>query len=96
MSMLELNLVVLKVSSVVAALAINWLLPSTLLISVGLFAAWLLRSRGSAFQSVVYRTTLAAVVACPFVSFALSCNNTNGWSLRLPPKVLQSRRPLSS
>lgn len=85
MNMLELNLFILKVSNAVAAFAINWLLHSTLLISAGLFAAWVFRNRGSAFQSVAYRTTLAAVVMCPFVSLALSCCGVTGWSLQLPP-----------
>ena len=40
-----------------AGFAVNWLLQSTLLISIGLIVGALLRPRGSAVQSLVYRTT---------------------------------------
>ncbi len=64
--------------------AVNWFLQSTLLIGTGLMAAWLFRTRGSAFQSVVYRTTLSAVVLAPFVSFTMAFSGLEGLSLKLP------------
>ena len=40
-----------------AGFAVNWLLQSTLLISIGLIVGALLRPRGSAVKALVYRTT---------------------------------------
>ena len=65
--------------------AVNWFLQSTLLIGAGLLAAWLFRARGSAFQSVVYRTTLFAVLLGPVVSLAMAYCGLEGWSMKLPP-----------
>ena len=64
--------------------AANWLLQSTILISIGLLVGWMLRSRGSAVQSLVYRTTLAAVLACPLATIALSVAGFSGWSVSMP------------
>lgn len=63
----------------VAGLGLNWLVQSSLLLAVGLSAGWLLRRRGAAVQSVVYRTTLAAVLICPAVSWALARAGVGGW-----------------
>jgi beta-lactamase regulating signal transducer with metallopeptidase domain len=65
--------------------AVNWLLQSSLLIAVGLVIARLLRQRGSAVQSVVYRTTMAAVLICPLATWGLSQAGVSGWSVQLPP-----------
>ncbi|HTU26736.1 MAG TPA: M56 family metallopeptidase [Pirellulales bacterium] len=62
----------------------NWLLQSALLIAIGLAAGRLLARRGSAAQSAVYRTTLAAVLACPLASLWLAHTGFAGWSLALP------------
>ena len=64
--------------------ATNWLLQSTILISIGLFVGWMLKSRGSAVQSVVYRTTLLAIFACPLATLALSASGFTGWSIDMP------------
>lgn len=56
----------LSYGSVQAAAAV--LLQSTVLIGLGLVAGRLLRTRGAALQSAVYRTTLVAVVLCPAAS----------------------------
>jgi len=67
-----------------AEFAVNWLLQSTLLITLGLLAGALLRKRGSAAQSVVYRTTLVAVLICPLATWLLAQSGVSGWSLELP------------
>ncbi len=67
-----------------ASFAVNWLLQSTLLISIGLIVGALLRSRGSAVQSLVYRTTLVAVLVCPLATVALSSAGFSGWSVTMP------------
>ena len=64
--------------------AVNWFVQSTLLMSAGLLVAWLFRTRGSAFQSVVYRTTLCAVLLGPVVSLAMAFCGLEGWSMKLP------------
>lgn len=67
-----------------AGFAVNWLLQSTLLIAVGLVVGALLRSRGSAVQSLVYRTTLVAVLICPLATVALASAGFSGWSVNMP------------
>ena len=52
-------------------LAIELLLQSTVLIALGLLAGWLVRSKGAAVQSAIYRVTMVAVLACPVVSLLL-------------------------
>ncbi len=64
--------------------SVNWLLQSTLLILAGLMIGSLLRKRGSAVQSVVYRTTMAAVFICPLATWGLTQMGVSGWSLELP------------
>ena len=63
------------------AFAVHWLLQSTLLLGVGLVLGRLLQSRGSAVQSAVYRTTLVAVLLCPFATWSLSQAGLSDWSL---------------
>ena len=67
-----------------AGFAVNWLLQSTLLISIGLIVGALLRPRGSAVQSLVYRTTLIAILVCPLVTIALGSAGFTGWSVAMP------------
>ena len=67
-----------------AGFAVNWLLQSTLLISIGLIVGALLRSRGSAVQSLVYRTTLIAVLVCPLATVTLGAAGFTGWSVTMP------------
>lgn len=74
----------LDVGRMLAGFAANWLLQSTLLIGCGLLAARVLKSRGAAVQSVVYRTTLAAVVLCPLAGILLDQAGFNGWSIEMP------------
>ena len=64
--------------------AANWFLQSTILISIGLLVGWILKARGSAVQSVVYRTTLLAIFACPLATLALSASGFTGWSIDMP------------
>ncbi len=70
--------------NIAAGFAVNWLLQSTLLILVGLVVGALLRSRGSAVQSLVYRTTLVAVLICPLATVALASAGFSGWSVSMP------------
>jgi beta-lactamase regulating signal transducer with metallopeptidase domain/peroxiredoxin len=56
-------------SEAVLRLGVNVLFQSTLLIALGLIVGQILCRKGAAVQSVVYRLTLAAVLACPLVSF---------------------------
>jgi beta-lactamase regulating signal transducer with metallopeptidase domain len=84
MSWLRIQMAVLDAASVVVSFAMNWLLQSTLLIAAGLAVAGLLRRRGSALQSAVYRTTLAAVFVCPLASGLLATAGVSGWSLPMP------------
>src|SRR5262245_27992537 len=65
-------------------LAVNWLLQSALLIACGMALARWLSQRGSAVQSHVYRTTLAAVLACPVATCLLALCGGSGWSVEMP------------
>lgn len=57
-----------QAGSAATDLAIVWFVQSALVISFGLLAAWLLRRRGAPLRNAIYRTTLAAAVACPLIS----------------------------
>ena len=63
-----------------AALAMWWLLQSTLLIGAGLCIAALLARRGSALQSTIYRTVLVAVLICPPLTMVLTRLGFSGLS----------------
>jgi beta-lactamase regulating signal transducer with metallopeptidase domain len=84
-------------ASVLAVLArelsgfgLSWLVQSSVLLTLGLVAGRLLRRSGPAVQSGVYRTTLAAVLVCPFASAALNAAGFDGFSLRLLRTSLQA------
>jgi beta-lactamase regulating signal transducer with metallopeptidase domain len=74
----------LEVISGIAETGLQWLVQSTLVLAAGLAAAWLLRSRGAALQSAVYRTTLVATLACPIVAYLLSLAGWNFVAVHLP------------
>jgi beta-lactamase regulating signal transducer with metallopeptidase domain/protocatechuate 3,4-dioxygenase beta subunit len=67
-----------------AGLALTWLFQSTVLLTVGLVAGHLLRQRGPALQSAMYRTTLCAVVLCPLTSASLAAIGFSGLLIPLP------------
>ncbi len=64
--------------------ALNLLIQSSALILIGLLIAQLLRRRGSAIQSAVYRATLVAVLLCPITAVLLDRLGYDGWTLKLP------------
>ena len=68
----------------VTGFGVNWLIQSSLLLGGGLVIGWLLRRRGPAAQSVIYRATLVAVLVCPMATWALSQMGMPGWSVNLP------------
>ncbi|QDT73300.1 M56 family metallopeptidase [Lacipirellula limnantheis] len=68
----------------IASAAANWWIQSTLLIAAGLVVGTMCRKRGSAVQSVVYRTALAAVLAAPLVTWGLHGVGFSGWSIEMP------------
>lgn len=84
MGWLELETNFFDAARVATGLATNWLIQSTLLIAGGLAVGFLIRHRGSAVQSAVYRTTLVAVLLCPFAAWSLSRLGVSGWSLAMP------------
>jgi beta-lactamase regulating signal transducer with metallopeptidase domain/protocatechuate 3,4-dioxygenase beta subunit len=84
MSWLELATALFDTARAMTGLAANWLIQSSLLISGGLILGCLLRNRGSAIQSAIYRTTLVAVLACPMATWGLSLAGISGWSLQMP------------
>ena len=84
MGWLELATNSLDAARITTGLAANWLIQSTLLIAGGLAVGFFLRHRGSAVQSVVYRTTLVAVLICPLATLGLSSVGVSGWSLVMP------------
>src|SRR5262249_56943684 len=74
-----------------AGSGLKWLAQSTVLLILGLAAGRLLKPSGPAVQSAVYRTALAAVLACPFVSALLAGAGYDGLTLRLPSPVPVAR-----
>src|SRR4051794_17381198 len=85
MSWLGMTTILLDAARTIMGLAVNCLIQSTLLIAGGLAVGYLLRRRGSAVQSAVYRTTLVAVLICPLVTSSLSLLGVSGWSFQMPP-----------
>ena len=75
----ELAIRLLDGAARVTGLGLSWLVQSSLLLSVGLSVGWLLRRRGPAAQSVVYRTTLVAVLVCPLATWTLGRTGVSGW-----------------
>lgn len=75
MSWLTTQTMLLDSASAAAGFACNWLLQSTLLIAAGLLLGRIARRRGAAVQSVVYRTTLVAVLVCPLATSLLARAN---------------------
>src|SRR5690242_1507932 len=94
MSWLEAETVALNFARGAAGLAVNWLIQSTLLIVGGIVVGRLLRHRGSAVQSAVYRTTLVAVVVCPLATWGLSLLGVTGWSLQMPAAYTAAAIPV--
>lgn len=84
MNSLHWQMTLLNIATAVVGFAANWLLQSTLLIAAGLAAAWLLRRRGAAVQSIIYRMTLAAALLAPLATLLLSQVGVSGWSLQVP------------
>lgn len=64
--------------------AIHWLMQSTLLIVAGLVFGVCVRRKGSALQSLIYRTTLIAVLVCPLATRGLSKFGVSGWTFAIP------------
>ena len=71
-----------------AGLILTWLIQSTVLLAVGLLAGRLLRKRGPAVQSALYRTTLAAVLLCPVASMSTAAMGFHGLLIQLPAPVV--------
>lgn len=69
--------------------AIRWLFQSTLLLGAGLAVGALVRRRGAAVQSVIYRATLLAVLAVPLVTTFFSSVGFPRW----PVSSLTARFP---
>lgn len=84
MNWLHAQMALLDMVSGALRFAVNWLLQSTLLIAAGLALGQLMRRRGAAVQSVVYRTTLIAVLVCPVTTWLLSLAGVSGWSIKMP------------
>ena len=74
----------------------TWLVQSGVLLAVGLLAGRLLRGRGPAVQSALYRTTLVAVVLCPAASMMMATAGFKGVLIRLPaPEVTDASVKMS-
>ncbi len=80
----------------VAELILTGLIQSTVLLAVGLFAGRLVRSRGPAIQSALYRTTLTAVVLCPVASMVMAAMGFNGLMLQLPAPVVSAETVIAN
>ena len=63
---------------------LTWVVQSAVLLAAGLLAGRLLRRRGPAVQSTVYRTLLVAVLLCPIASTAIAALGFPGLLIRLP------------
>jgi beta-lactamase regulating signal transducer with metallopeptidase domain/5-hydroxyisourate hydrolase-like protein (transthyretin family) len=66
-------------------LAANVLLQTTLVLAAGLVAGRLSKSGGAAVQSLVYRTTLVAVLLCPLVAFGFAAGGFDRLLIDIEP-----------
>ena len=98
MSWFDVQLAALRASTVSVEFAANWLVQSVLLLVVGLALGLLLRRRGSAIQSAVYRMTLAAALLCPVASWMLSYAGVAGWSIAMPDgfRIAKVEQPVAN
>jgi beta-lactamase regulating signal transducer with metallopeptidase domain/protocatechuate 3,4-dioxygenase beta subunit len=71
-------------SLIPASHVLTWLIQSTVLLAVGLLAGHLLRKRGPAVQSALYRTTLGAVILCPVASVSMAALGFGVLLIQLP------------
>lgn len=94
MTWLETQMALLDAATAAFEFAVNSLLQSTLLIAVGLTIGRLMRRQGSAAQSAVYRTTLAAVILCPIATLGLSL--TGIWEYSLQPDCFVSTNHMAA
>ena len=83
-------------SLIPAGLVLTWLIQSTVLLAVGLLAGHLLRKRGPAVQSALYRTTLGAVILCPVASVSMAAMGFSGLLIRLPAPSENDRNTLAN
>jgi hypothetical protein len=83
-SWVHAEIALLELACSAVEFATNWLLQSTLLILLGLTTGRLLAHYGSAAQSLVYRTTLIAVLLCPAATWLLALTNLTDWSITMP------------
>ena len=74
----------LEVAAAATSLALLWLVHSTFVIAAGLLAGRLLRGRGPALQSAMYRTALVGTLACPAVAALWAHAGLSFSALRLP------------
>ena len=95
MSWLEIQMAIMTTAAAVAEFATNWLIQSTLLIALGLLLAKLVRRQGSAAQSLIYRTTLVAVLICPLATWGLDQAGVSGWSVTIKPGYSYDRTPIA-
>jgi beta-lactamase regulating signal transducer with metallopeptidase domain/uncharacterized GH25 family protein len=84
MPIMSLEIRLLEIAAGATNVMIHWLVQSTVVIAVGLLAGRILRSRGAAVQSAVYRTTLVVAIACPLVTRLLSAAGLSFGTLSLP------------
>ena len=89
LDVISISLANLSAVPAVTEFALNWLVQSTLLIAAGLVLARVFRAKGSATQSLIYRTTLAAVLVCPLATWTLNQFGVSGWSIQLPENTSQ-------
>ncbi|MEX2139106.1 MAG: M56 family metallopeptidase [Pirellulales bacterium] len=71
--------------------AANVLLQTTLILAAGLLAGQLCKSGGAALQSLVYRTTLLAVLLCPLLAYGLATAGIDRLALNIDPYLQPER-----
>ena len=72
-----------QISHQAATFAVNLLVQTTLVLAIGLCAAWAFRQRGVALQSCVLRMTLVAALFCPLASWLLYAAGFSGLRIEL-------------
>ncbi|MFC1508972.1 M56 family metallopeptidase [Candidatus Omnitrophota bacterium] len=74
----------------------NLFLQSTIILSIGLGAFYLMKNKGAAVQSIILRATLTAVLLCPLVAFLFRIADFRGISIDVPVISIKNTDSIST
>jgi len=67
----------------------NMMIQSSIIICIGFFTAFLLRSQGAAVQSLIYRAVLGAVILCVPVTMLIEQSGYDSLKVVVPIETIE-------